>query len=331
MKFKHFLMGAAALAIMSLATVGCNENPSEPTPTDSTSAPDPVTNVQATSLSSTSVGLKWNKPAANDSGITGYAVSWKVFKGGDSGSTTVGVTEATINNLLSTQEYYTFTVKSMRGTKASSGVSVQWAPADRYVNDAATTTTTIRMYELSSQKGSGLVLDPSKGGPKNVSVATYPTLGDIQLAMVLTPNGDSVYVGVAYGFPEFQNVDLFDQNVYASDQTNVVSSLDEWYLSKSLDNYINTTPTGNLISFELPTNVVGTSSQGFVVRTGVSGNYHYARVLVKNIGGKFVQGTAPDRYVTLEISYQKTANLPYAKPRAGGDSPVGVHAIYRAH
>jgi len=54
--------------------------------------------------------------------------------------------------------------------------------------------------------------------------------------------------------------------------------------------------------------------RGFVIvlRTQ-DGNW--AKVFVKaDAQGNILRGTAPNRYVELEISYQKTPNVPYALP-----------------
>jgi hypothetical protein len=56
----------------------------------------------------------------------------------------------------------------------------------------------------------------------------------------------------------------------------------------------------------------------FVVKTGSN---HFAKVLVKSNGSRLLQGTAPDRFVDLEISYQNGANIPYAGVATSNDSP----------
>jgi len=55
----------------------------------------------------------------------------------------------------------------------------------------------------------------------------------------------------------------------------------------------------------------------FFART-VEGNF--AKILVKAAGGKLLQGTSPNRYVEMDISYQSAVNVPYAFVR-GGNSP----------
>lgn len=305
--------------LAALVIGGCNENdnPIDPTPTPV--APKAITNLQAVSLSETSVGLRWNAPV--DTALTGYDVSWESSDGVDSnGVSVISATDTTENATgLTAGKTYTFTVKTKRGTTLSTGVSVTWAGAQRFSNDAAEPTTTIRLYEKASSKGSGLTLDPSAGGPKNMSVAT-PT-GPVQLGFIVDANG-KVVIGAAYSFPEFKNVDKFDSNTYVSTQSWVAMGLNDWFIPQSLDKYI--PADGNLRAFTFDATVTGATGQGFVVRTGATGNYHYARVFVNNIGGKLLQGTAPNRYVELTISYQNTPNVPFAK--RGAESPVGVYS-----
>ena len=318
MELRNFLKSSAAVALLALAVVGCNENPGDPTDPDPVN-PTPATNMQATSLAPDEVGIKWN--ASADTGITGYRVSWNSFPVGDSGSTDVAanINAVDISNLhkSATTEFYTFYVRTLRGTAVSTPISIQWAGAARQVNDVSVATT-LRMYEKASSNGSGLTIDPALGGPRNRKTANPD--GTIQLAMVVTTvNGvDSVIVGPAFSFPEYKNVDNFDANVHVSSSSYLANSLDEWYLNKPLDTYIRATD-GNLSAFYFPTSAA--QGRGFIVRTGTSANYHYARVFVKSVGGKILQGTAPNRYVEVEMSYQTRPGVAFAKGRA--ESPKG--------
>ncbi|KXK57399.1 MAG: fibronectin type III domain-containing protein [Chlorobi bacterium] len=315
MKLKSFLIGSALLA--TLVVGGCNENDNPVDPTPDPVAPKAVTNLVAVSLDKSTVGLRWNSPV--DTALTGYEVSWKSLDGIDSASITSNDTTETIPNLRE-GKIYTFTVRTKRGTTLSAAVTRQWAGAQRFSNDAANPAMTIKLYEKASSNGSGLTLDPSLGGPKNVSVAK-PT-SDVQLGFIVDPAG-KVVIGAAYSFPEFKNVDKFDSNTYVSTQSWVATGLNDWFITQSLDTYI-PNDDGNLRAFTFEATVSGATGQGFVVRTGGKDNYHYARVFVNNVGGKLLQGTAPNRYVELTISYQNTPNVPFAK--RGAESPVGVYS-----
>jgi hypothetical protein len=240
-------------------------------------------------------------------------VSWKAADGSTDSNSTSGLSTVsyTVNNLTAGKAY-TFSVYAVRGGAASTASSIEWSGALRYPNAS----TTLRMYESNSNLGSGLTLDPSLGGPLNVKVGTSnPNPERVQLA-IYTKNADpNVFsIGAANAFDEYKQgaANAFDQNTYISTSSYPALSLSDWYSAASIAGAIPT--DGNVRAFDLPNAQTGQMGQGFYVRTGTTANYHYARVFVKNNGGKLLQGTAPDRYVELEISYQQTANIPYAKP-----------------
>ena len=305
MKIRHLILGGLAVAAMSFAGTGCNENPITTPPGDGT-GPTAPSGLQATSLSATSVGLKW--VASTDSGAISYTVSWRASDGTDSGSVPSLTTLAYTVNNLSASKGYVFSVYAVRSSVKSTAATITWAGAPRYG-----TTTTIRMYETLSSQGSGLTLDPSLGGPVNARVsASNPNPERVQLAIYTKGSDPNTFsIGAAYAFIEYRNVNGFDQNTFISTSSYPAQSLNEWYSAASIDGMIPS--DGNGRAFELPISQTGGAGQGFYVRTGTTGNYHYARVFVKNVGGKLLQGSAPERYVELEISYQQTANLPYAK------------------
>jgi len=304
MKIRHLILSGLAVAAMGIAAVGCNENPLTP-PGGTGNAPTPASGVQAVSLSASSVGLKWL--ASTDSGAITYRVSWIASDGTDSNSASGIASTSYTANSLSASKAYTFYVYAVRSSVASTAATINWAGAQRYGS-----TTTIRMYETDASAGSGLILDPSKGGPANISVKANPA-SNVQLAIYTNgPDPNTFSVGPAYAFTEYRQADAFDQTVYISDSTYPAQSLNEWYGVNSIETKISS--NGNVRAFELPVSQTGGAGQGFYVRTGTSGNYHYARIFIKNNGGKLLQGSAPSRYVEMEISYQQTANVPYAKP-----------------
>ncbi len=323
MKFRSLLMSGWILALMALIAIGCNENPSDPDPEPE--APEAPTNLMAATTGLRAVNLSWTASTTAD--VT-YTVSWEDANsnGGTAENVTGTTYAATLDNPATV---YTFSVIAVDADgNTSTAAELDWAGAAQYVNDAAVSTMTIRMYEGASASGSGLVLDPAtpKFGPKNVSVLTYTPLGDVQLAFYI--NEDNTFnIGPAYSMTEFQNAANFDQNVFISDEIVAVPSLEGWYMGESLDNFISS--DGNLKVFE---NIAGSRTDGnglgFVVRTGTAGNYHYARIFVVAGGqGNIVRGQAPDRFVQLLISYQTTPNLPYAK--AAGSAPEAAYTATR--
>lgn len=316
MKVRNFLLGGLMLAAIGFMAPGCNENPTD-TPVEG--APKVVRDLQAVSLSETSVGLKWTAPESD--GITGtisYRVSWHLEgnAAADSGSVDVAGTSATMT--VQAGKEYDFEVVAVRGGKASTAVGVHWAGATRYGK-----TVSIKVYEDESAQPSGLTLDPSLGGPKVVSVSSSnPNLRTVQLAIyTVAADPSNFIIGPAYAITEYQNADSFDVNTHISDSAFATPSLDGFYLNKALTTWF-ASGNGNKSAFTLPI-AQSTNGQVFFVRTGAAAtDQHFARIFVKNVSGKMLQGTAPNRFVELEISYQSGANLPYAKAVPGKAAAV---------
>lgn len=308
MKITKLTLGSLLALAVGMGVVGCNENP-----TDSTVTVNPPSNAMAVSLSTTSVGLKWNKSTTS---AATYKISWQGLTTTTvAGSMTSNDSMATVTGLTAGQAY-TFSIKAISGTDSSAATSVTWAPASVY-------TTSVKLYEKSSSAPSGLIIDPAKGGPDAISVASG-TFANVQFAVNFT--ADSFYVGPAYSFTEFAHKNDFDRTVYVSSNSYVVSSLDTWYSNTSIDQLIDNT-TGNVSAFGYKINNGFSQSQGFFIKlTGVDGQPRYARVLLKNQGNRLDASDANGRYVQVEVSYQLTPNLPYAKI-APFSMPVAQHSV----
>lgn len=271
-------------------------------------------NIRAASISATSVSLRWDASL----NATSYIVAWRGTTG-DTGSTSTEETGVVIPNLR-VGSIYTFTVSSMRGTAQSDGASLAWATATRFTTFAGTSDP-IRMYEFHSSSPSSISIDPALGGPKAISLGQGGT-GKGQLAMYINPADGgpvtAVIVGPLYAISEIPAASDFtkvDTSVYISSSTIATTSLDEWFSLGPLTSMFG--PNANISAFEFTTTQL--AGQGFFVRTGAAGNYHYARVFLKADGVELLHGTYPNRYVELEVSYQTAANLPFAKhaPRTG--------------
>lgn len=308
MKFKHLLMSGLIALMAGFFVVGCEENPDDPTPSD---RPDAPTDLEAVTLSSSSVGLKWVGAIPTGSK---YMVTWT--NGTDEGSVDVPEATSTTVTGLENGTEYTFAVTFVNSEGTSSlPTSINWAPASRFTNDAKTTGV-IRIYEKDAPagtgKGSGLILDPDLGGPRNESVASGE-LANIQLAANVSTN--TFTIGPAHA-PEFQSVytnwEFFANNVQISDQYFETTGLDAWYSSGSLAGLF-TTNSKN--AFENIPNDLGGNGVAFAVRigTGTSGVFRYARIFVApDASGKLVRNDGHD-YIVLHVSFQETTGVPYAK------------------
>lgn len=320
MKFRNLFLAGAVAAVLGISATGCNENPTDP---PGGGGPGNPTGLMASTQGPTSVALKWSAVT----GATSYTVSWKATGSGDSGSTPgVTGTTYTVTNLTKGQRY-TFTVRGVNADGASTGATIDWAAADRFTSDV-NGPATINIYEKSSTKGSAI--DISAAGAANVSVVAGSP-GKAMLAFYRY--NDSLIVGPAYAITEYKtsaNNDFtkVDSSTYISTNAFDVTSLNDWFSDKSIDEYIQNSgaSAGNVIAFNFSPSE--TKSKGFYMRTGAAGNYRYARVLIMNNGGKILQGSGSEEFITVQISYQSTPNLPFAKP--AGFSPAAVVATATA-
>ena len=317
MKIKSFLAGGLAALSLALFAAACNENPTDNPP--NTTGLNGVDSLYATSLSATSVGLKWRNL---DTGAVTYSISYQLQSGGTPNTVTSSVPSVTVSG-LQTGQVYTFSVSTVKGSSTSSAATINWASAPRGAS-------TVKMYEFLSSNPSGLSLTES-GAPVAVSMKST-SAGLAQITMFIYGSGsvpDSVIVGPAYAFPEYGasanfNPSKVDSSTYISGSAYAVPSLSEWYLNTSLDKMIQA--GSNVNAYKFTPSVYG-NSQGFVVRYGAAGNYHYARIVImKGSNGSIVQGSGSNRYIEAEVSLQSGSTVPYAKSGISQTYPVSVRA-----
>ena len=165
------------------------------------------------------------------------------------------------------------------------------------------------MYETaSSNYGSGLQLfDSAAGTPLNLKVVDGKWWD-----LYLDTRNNEYWIGSpnksSYTITEPNATPLY---IYTNAQTNAVNNY------ASLDDVWDTalpTPT-TATSWDCTTPSV---TNGFILvakaynnSTGVYSNY--AKILVKVKNGSILQGAEPNRYVEMDISYQKLIDAPYAK------------------
>ena len=312
MKFKHLLMSGMIAILAGFFVVGCEETPSDPVDT----RPDAPTDLEAVTLSETSVGLRWVGAIPTGSK---YDISWTNSDGSSTGEGTVNeATAYTVNGLTNGVEY-TFSVTFVNSDGDESlPTTINWAPAPRYTEDAKISNAVIRIYEKDAPStagfGSGLILDPALGGPANQSVANGD-LANIQLAADVQGNTFSIGPSKA---PEFETVfanwDDFPNNVQVSDDYYLTTSLDDWYSNASLAGLF--TENSKNAFIDVPNQLQNNQAMAFAVRigTGTPNVFQYARVLVVPDGtGLLVRNDGQYDYVVLNISFQGTAGLPFAK------------------
>lgn len=292
---KLALLGAF---ILTLGIAGCNENDNPVTPP---TAPNAPTGLMATSRSATSIGLKWTAPAT---GVTPTGYSIKYTPVGGTAQTMDVATTSTTADITGLVEgtIYTITVSAKNSTAVSTASSaVMWAPAKRL-------TGTFKIYSSkSTTNGSGLRFNPADV----LKIADGPEwdicFDDKDGRPLVGSPGVSGYVDGNNQFPGQK-----DAKIVALGRDYLgVNSLDDIYDVDSLS----VAPTGGFkeVLKDLSTVPDKTKGYGFVVRSRKDpATVNFAKVLVKSDGTKLVQGTAPEQYIEVEVSYQTITNTPFA-------------------
>lgn len=263
--------------------------------------PEPPKNLRATSISSTSIKIKWDLSVSeSEIGFQGYTIeiSPGTFvpintpKGQDT-YTIEGLTEGNI---------YTINLFSKFGeVESKTSATVLWSPATRFIvtgNDAP-----IRLYETDSDFGSGLDLYESVSmAPKILKVASGI---DWNMALDTRTSGQVIVASptmVDYNYGSTPGVTQISDNYFEA------NSLDDVFDSQALNTGTFAERSIDLESLNTTTGVV------LVLRTkeGANTEFTYAKVLIKKTGGNWLQGETGNRYIECVVSYQMTAGVPYA-------------------
>lgn len=296
-KFK-LLSLLAFFALSSFFFVGCEE---EDNPLSSDKPiPTAPTNLRATSASATSVMLRWDKSIHEDSTwFAGYELT--VTGGNPIAPKTITKTQPYEVTGLEAGVVYTFTLKALNtDNKTSTGsTSVIWSPAARFE------TADIKMYVFESSNGSGLSLyDATNKKPMNLKAADKAKwhLGFDNRDNNALWFGSASLIDIGSATPA--DVVEFADNYWPSNTLNTV------FENAALSSMNYAPRKINLLTLDL-----GNEGVVFAIRIKKQGetNYNYAKVLVEKSTAGFLFGTGNDRYIKLKVSYQTTANVPYAK------------------
>ncbi|MES2766172.1 MAG: fibronectin type III domain-containing protein [Bacteroidota bacterium] len=264
------------------------------------SAPAPPTYLKANSRDHQAVALQWVESLAAD--LTNFAGYELIVQA--TGSTPTPpvfipkpATSFVVNGL---QEgvVYTFTLKSKKNTakdNISIGDSVRWSPARRFTN--------VKLFETDSPLGSGVNLS-------NGEVLKITDASKWDIALNTKSNGS--YQTYIIGSPSFLNYGIANPRITRIAQRVIDKpiSIDAVFDTFSLGDYAEFKPDsiGGVIFY---TNTGSNLTNNFLFFAKTQeGNY--AKIFVKAVNGTILQGVAPNRFIELDISYQGTANLPYA-------------------
>lgn len=292
-----------ALTAATLFMTACEDTPTDP----ELVAPDAPTAIMATSKNETTISVKWTKATTGEA-ATGFVLVIADDGGANAQSLDISnpaTTNVDVSGLTEGKVYQMYVYAVNDTAKSSPTATIKWAPAKRY-------TTNLRLYETASDQGSGIEfpstagLTISEGGRWDICLDSRNESYDIGSPAL------SSYTDDAGKFPNGQQA----RATAIGKVWQNVASLDDIYEAVALNDAQNGTIEEKLLNF----NTANTNGQqfAFVVKTA-AGNF--AKVLVKANGGKLLQGTAPDRYVDLEISYQSGLNIPYAITARSESSP----------
>jgi len=295
------------VAVAALLFVGCEESTAPEEPPTPVSPPAPPSNLQALSVDDSTVRLKWDpSPSESNQRFGWYELMvYNDATGSFVGKAQLRSSPTDITGLRSGTVYrfelYAMWADTTRDTARSrTAAVVRWAPATRYTTFADGSP--IRIYETDSQFPSGLDLEGPDGRPRALTVRD----GN-EWDLCLDTRGGSYDIGS----PRLSTYNI------SNPRRTLIDTLrlrDPRYLAvDSLNQLFETEAFGATTLAEALANF-NDRRRGFVIvlRTQ-DGNW--AKVFVKaDAQGNILRGTAPNRYVELEISYQKTPNVPYALP-----------------
>ncbi len=306
--WKELLPVLGSALVAAFFFLGCEETTTPEQPPTPTAPPQPPSNLQALSVNDSTVRLRWS-PSPSESNANFGFYRLRIYddaQGRLVGTLRLGTqTPVDIVGLRSGTVYrfelYAVWRDTTRDTAQSvTAAVVRWAPATRYTTLADGSP--IRLYETDSQFPSGLDLEGPDGKPRTLTVAQ----GN-EWDLCLDTRGGSWDIGS----PRLSTYTI------ANPRRTLIDTLrlrQQKYLQvDSLNQIFETEAFGAATLAEALANF-NNQRRGFIIvlRTQ-DGNW--AKVFVKaDAQGNILRGTAPNRYVELEISYQKTPNVPYALP-----------------
>lgn len=272
--------------------------------------PEAPKNLMATSVDDKTVFLSWEKSPQDNGSLNvfgGYVLTIQPGAAAPidiaAGSTSYSATNLTEGVV------YTFTLASKYVTNVmgDSPVSVQWSPASRFSEISGST---IKVYETNSSLGSGLDLYDAgldRAAVYNVANGAKWNLGLDTRTAGKVIFGPATSIDYNYtGTPQKTEMSQGLLGYYLVDALNEATDA----VALNDDSFAFSTQTWDLNTIDMK----GKTAVVFVVRVEESaGKWNYAKVMVKKIGGQWLQGTADNRYLEVVVSYQKIADVPYAK------------------
>jgi hypothetical protein len=295
------------LALFAIIIASCSDDTTGPEEDNRT--PGKPDSAMATTKNDSTILLKWKASIdEGDAAFAGYIVKMT----GDDNTTALDTIPANYNPLqvtsLKNGVIYTFEVSALfNNGNVSASTHISWSPAFRFTK-SADGVSSIKLYETRSDLGSGIdAYDEEAKGPKTLTVANGEnwTLG-------LDTRNDKVIIAspseIDYNFNGTPGYTEISEDIF------VDISLNDTYDSQALNYDEEKLKTRKITLSDFTSSIQ--NGIIFILRTKEAGenDFHYAKILVKrNPNGGWLFGEEPNRYVEMEISYQKKANVPYAK------------------
>jgi hypothetical protein len=253
----------------------------------------PPQNLKSVSLDKSRVGLKWDAPTgATDSTFAGYAVSYGAH------SDTLGKASVVYaaDSLPAGETAFEVQVRTRDG-HAGEGVTIRWAPAERFASGIVLTEFT----PLESTRLAGLRVGGKTTGP--AAVAVNPAAVD---------NFD-LYLYGGGSAPAAQPLSLWSASLYSGSTYRKTYFSTVQYSSSTLDYYISAFPdqgTFTQTMVDLTDNMIYFAK----IIGDVPSETHFVRILVQGIGGSF-----PARTARITLSLQRVPGLMYASAEVGAE------------
>jgi hypothetical protein len=203
---------------------------------------------------------------------------------------------------------YSFELFVLHQKLSIAAATIDAAPGEWFTEDAVRRGEGLRLYEMGSLHGGGLVIDPQRGGPTRVTPATASPRS-VQLALMVDDDcaNCGLRIVAASTSPEFAG-SLCDPHVMLENTLSEPHdmTLGDWYLSHRAFTS-NSAPYSTAGSIAMPRHIniaPGTrGGEGFIVCMENDGTRRFARVqVIAAKDGRLLRGDLPDRYVELEIS-----------------------------
>lgn len=304
MKLKSVIIALALVVSMGIFFTSCEDTGG---PVVNKTTLKPISNLMANSGDNT-INLKWDaSPDTAKSAMIGY----KIYVD-DTYLSTIGViskyrTDYSLNGIPSgTKKRIAIeAVSNDSNFIASNRVQITWASTTIFNEE-------FKVYESNALTGQGYgsglqLFNTTANKPKTWTVHEVEdwTVG------VYTMDQNNLIFGAANKLNNGESPYSKNTKSVMISQPFYYNSFVDWYDNKNFEDQSFTWS----YTYDLSTipSQYKQNSVIFVVREKIGSEYRYAKVLVNLRNGTFLQGTSPNRYFLMSVSYQTANELPYAK------------------